>query len=79
MKTNILFRPIRMFTKRIILLSVTGAATVFISNMLLSMNGTSYLAWIRDAVLVGLIAAVSFGLVSIIAFRDDLKKLLKKK
>ena len=79
LKKNILFRPIRLFVKRMVFMGLAGFFTIIVSYNSIPLEGNSFIQWIRDAIFVGLISTTAFGIISLTAFRVDVMALVKRK
>ena len=80
LKKNILYRPIRKFVKISALFLGTALALVAAANLWLPLDEIdSYFQWFQNAVIVFCGTALALGLVSVIAFREELKSIIRKK
>ncbi len=77
-KKHILYRPLRIFGKKMILFSLFATAMVVIARLWVPLTMKGYITWVIYAVSVGVPCVVMLLGLSAVFFGNELKQLLKK-
>ena len=79
-KKHILYRPIKKFAKSFLSLFITSAAVIVLSFLVLPLKTISgYFEWALNAVIAFVICLVALLGISLIIFKNELKKIVRRK